>query len=1051
VTYRAEDGCGNVTVCSFDLTVTDLVPPATICDEFTQVALGADGTAVVFAETFDDGSYDNCCLDSFLVRRMLESPCDQDTLEEVFAPTVEFCCADINDTIQVVFRAIDCAGNYNDCMVQVFVEDKIKPTCDAPDNVTVTCENFDPSLWVYGQAVATDNCCLDTIINTVNYAQFDTVCNRGTITRTFRALDCAGQFSLCTQRVFVTYEQDYFVKFPNDVIVTECDGTGNFGAPVFFGEDCELLGVSFQDEIFTVVPDACFKIERTWQIINWCTYNPNLPLTYVDNPNPNATVNHPSNLPGPTVSACGTPAPWAPTVVRINPTDPQPTNYCIYYTPNSNGYTYKQIIKIIDTEDPVVAGCPDTVVQVCDYTPNDGLLWNDATWFDATIGQHDLCEAPSDLSVTATDSCTGSGVNVHYLLFLDLDGDGVMETVVNSINPPAPGTVNFGNAGNPNFSGGEVRPFDHRAVAANQLYRFDLQNEVTGNSKKVSLRWTTVQSPNTYVVPELPYGTHKIKWIVEDGCGNETVCEYTFTVRDCKPPTVVCFNGLAVNIMPTGMIQLWAVDFLQYGEDNCTPAPQLVYGIRPAGAGSGFPLDGAGQPITSVTFTCDDLGTQPVELWVMDAAGNADFCQTYLLVQDNMAVCNQGDSATVAGVLATEDDFGLEEGEVTLTGSHPALPPIDLFDLSDGQGWYGFPNSIPYTSDYTVTPVKDDNPLNGVTTYDLVLISRHILGLDTLDSPYKIIAADANKSGTVTTFDIVEIRKLILGIYQELPNNTSWRFVDEDFVFPNPINPFATPFPENISVADIQASTWDDDFVGVKIGDVNGTVVPNGLVGTDDRTRGRLLFDLQDRTVQAGEEFTISFTAAEAVLGYQFTLNTGTLEVIDVQGGVEGMSGEHFAVLASEEALTTSWDGRDRAGFSVTFRATKDGRLSEMLGVSSRITKAEAYSLSGERMDVALRFNGQTIAGVGFELYQNEPNPFVSKTAIGFHLPEAAEATLTVYDETGRVLYTQTGDFNQGYNSIVLDKALANYNGLLYYQLESAGNSATRKMIQVKK
>jgi len=34
----------------------------------------------------------------------------------------------------------------------------------------------------------------------------------------------------------------------------------------------------------------------------------------------------------------------------------------------------------------------------------------------------------------------------------------------------------------------------------------------------------------------------------------------------------------------------------------------------------------------------------------------------------------------------------------------------------------------------------------------------------------------------------VEIRKLILGLYTDLPNNKSWRFVDHAFVFPNPNN-----------------------------------------------------------------------------------------------------------------------------------------------------------------------------------------------------------------------------------------------------------------------
>jgi hypothetical protein len=117
-----------------------------------------------------------------------------------------------------------------------------------------------------------------------------------------------------------------------------------------------------------------------------------------------------------------------------------------------------------------------------------------------------------------------------------------------------------------------------------------------------------------------------------------------------------------------------------------------------------------------------------------------------------------------------------------------------------------------WTATFTIEPEKDDNPLNGVTTYDLVLISKHILGLEPLNSPYKMIAADANKSGSITTFDIVEIRKLILGIYTELPNNTSWRFVDKSFSFPNANNPFQTAFPEVISVADAMTSQWGEDF-----------------------------------------------------------------------------------------------------------------------------------------------------------------------------------------------------------------------------------------------
>ncbi len=1076
VRYSASDMCGNTSYCNFDLTIADLVPPAVACDQFTQVALTTDGMALVNASTFDDGTTDNCCIDRFEVRRMSPNPCQTDT---AFFNQVKFCCSDIGDTILVVFRAWDCHDNYNDCMVSVLVEDKIKPSCNAPAQVAVDCENFDPSLWTYGKADVLDNCCLDTskvylgqigLTHQLNYSLFDTVCNKGTIMRIFRVFDCAGNSSQCTQRIIVTYLQDYFVKFPNDAIVTVCDGTGNFGEPTFFGEDCELLGVSFNDQIFTVVPDACFKIERTWNIINWCTFNPNLPFIEVPNPNPNPQANHASNLPGPTVSECGTLAPWAPTVVKINATDPLATNYCTFWNQNANGYKYKQIVKIIDGQAPTGT----YVTPACDNqtwtTPNNNALWNEAYWWDNGLQTHDLCEEPTDLCITATDACSGSNVNIEYLLFLDLDGDGVMETVINSVNTGIAGlgwnNVLFNNLNTPNFTGGTPQAFDARPVLNNMKWGFAIQETVVGNKKTACVRWNTNAAQNTYVVPELPHGTHKIKWLISDGCGNNKEYEYSFTVKDCKAPTVVCTNGLSVNIMPTAMIQLWASDFLQYTEDNCTPANQLKIGIRKCGTGTGFPVDPAtGLPITSVTFNCTELGTQCVEIWAIDAAGNADYCETYVIVHDNLGNCPTADHINVAGALKTEMIEGVEEGTVHIDGTSSFAPPYSYFDLSDSVGIYAVTNAVPLAATFVIAPEKDDNPLNGVTTYDLVLISKHILGLEPLNSPYKMIAADANKSGSITTFDIVELRKLILGIYTELPNNTSWRFVDKSFSFPNILNPFQTLFPETISVADAMTTQAAEDFVGVKIGDVNNTAVVNATMQAEERTSGTAIFDLEDREVKAGEEFEVTFKSAQALKGFQFTILLHGLEVLGVQES-DQITTANFG-LVFQDAATVSIDGAQE--FTLRFRAQKPGKLSEMLGVSGSITRAEAYlpaeaSLPAmawqagaeegrvKRSNIAFRFSGPipTVVGIGFELYQNQPNPFVNRTSIGFYLPEATEATLSIYDESGRVVWQQRGQFVKGENTVLLDKALMQTNGGLYYQLETATDRATKKMIQMK-
>jgi hypothetical protein len=146
--------------------------------------------------------------------------------------------------------------------------------------------------------------------------------------------------------------------------------------------------------------------------------------------------------------------------------------------------------------------------------------------------------------------------------------------------------------------------------------------------------------------------------------------------------------------------------------------------------------------------------------------------------------------------------------------------------------------------------------------------------------------------------------------------------------------------------------------------------------------------------------------------------------------------------------------------FKLRFRVLQGGyTLSDVLSISQKDLEASAWHTDYRSEHVELSYfpmteaqqRGETVPGcVGFELYQNEPNPFVNKTAIAFHLPEATTATLTVYDETGRVVFTQKGDFAKGYNAISLDRILLNTTGILYYTLETPTHSATKKMIQMK-
>ena len=39
-------------------------------------------------------------------------------------------------------------------------------------------------------------------------------------------------------------------------------------------DNCALIAIEYDDEVFTIEPDACLKVIRTWTVIDWCQYDP---------------------------------------------------------------------------------------------------------------------------------------------------------------------------------------------------------------------------------------------------------------------------------------------------------------------------------------------------------------------------------------------------------------------------------------------------------------------------------------------------------------------------------------------------------------------------------------------------------------------------------------------------------------------------------------------------------------------------------------------------------------------------------------------------------
>ena len=641
-------------------------------------------------------------------------------------------------------------------------------------------------------------------------------------------------------------------------------------------------------------------------------------------------------------------------------------------------------------------------------------------------GDGEVCEAKITLTNVATDPGSDNCPTawLKWQVFVDLWGDGTDDLEYSSFLP------SFDNLYNDTNGNG----IPDKYVAP------------TANGEEISIPLPDIAGSMS---------NHKVRWKVTDGCNNITTCDYEFMVVDKKAPTPYCvsLSTAVMDMSPDGNpgVELWAVDFNVGSFDNCTDQEYLRYTFTDV-APQDDPLYDPSQRSSYKTFTCDDVANSPVEvqMYVWDEKDNSDFCTVLLTVVDNQELCGVESRGDIAGKIETATGTAVVDVETTLNANLTEYPRTQM---TDEDGEYAF-YSNPLNIDYEITGSKDVDYLNGVSTLDLVKIQRHILGLESLDSPYKLIAADVNADAYVKASDLTELRKLILGIITDLPNNESWLFVDGTQELTMETALTEANYSIEIKLLD---DMMNNDLVAVKVGDVTDNAIANIANETSEvRSSKTLALSILDQEVTAGETVEVAFTSEDFadVYGYQFTMELNGLEFAGLQSGVVTMTEGNVGVL-SNKIVTVSYSnteartaGNEEAVFTATFIATQNGSLGDMIDVTSKVTTAEAYvGQSLEVRDVVITTRGAITNVDASELYQNEPNPFKGMTVIGFNLAEAGNAILTINDVTGKVIVRRNIDGERGYNSVNLTADQLGTSGVLYYTLASGEFTATKKMI----
>ena len=261
---------GNVSTCLATVTAEDTIAPTAVCQDIT-VQLDANGNATIAAGDIDNGSFDNCGIQS-LVIDVTDFDCSN-----VGPNTVELTVTDVN-------------GNVSTCTSTATVVDEVDPLLACQDITVYLDANGDISITAMDvDNGSTDACGIDTMV--VDVTDFDCT-NIGGNQVTLTVTDVNGNSDVCQAGVTVLDTIS-----PNAVcqdITIQLDATGTatiVAADVDGGSNdaCGVDAISVDQTIFDCTQVGPNVVTLTVIDVNGNSSTCEATVTVEDNVNPNAS------------------------------------------------------------------------------------------------------------------------------------------------------------------------------------------------------------------------------------------------------------------------------------------------------------------------------------------------------------------------------------------------------------------------------------------------------------------------------------------------------------------------------------------------------------------------------------------------------------------------------------------------------------------------------------------------------------------------------------------------------------------------------------------
>jgi hypothetical protein len=418
--------------------------------------------------------------------------------------------------------------------------------------------------------------------------------------------------------------------------------------------------------------------------------------------------------------------------------------------------------------------------------------------------------------------------------------------------------------------------------------------------------------------------------------------------------------------------------------------------------------------------------------------------------------------------------------------------PYDLEETNFCEPGFSFcpdQSQAPFFLEVETNPAFEDDYLcinsdnTGVTTYDLVLIQKHLKGTQLFTSVYQRFAADANGINNIQSkIDVELFRNLILGNFDNMdndPNNDwpgapNWRYIRKSIIFPTYPNdtlfyPKVPSIPGGADTCHVPINGIGDygNFYAVKLGDLNYTCNCNNLrPGSGIVENSNAIFRVKASEVRQDGNVVSVPVYADAAFdlialqgGFRFdpdlfelsaVVPNPELPIFDYHFGRSkamkgelrfGWSTEQDFVLLPGKALLFTLQFKLKTGIGLP--------KGPLCWASDNIMQSVAYQENGTEYPVRLEWEGEVNDQQSLLGLVVSPNPFEENLTAFIYSEMPMQVTLLLTDSRGAVYARQSIELVSGDNVVNIQPIASTHPGVYFLSIEAKDQRLQRRVVKL--